>query len=75
MDGSEAPQSKKFTIRPEWRENRLAFVASIKTSSGAGETSPGMEQSPLTQDARPDVFEPKIVGLYRKLFKVHLIGH
>lgn len=31
-----------------------------------------MEQSPLTQQARPDVFEPKIVGLYRQLFTVSL---
>lgn len=28
-----------------------------------------MEQSPLTQQARPDVFEPKVVGLYRRLFR------
>ncbi|GAB1736072.1 hypothetical protein NU219Hw_g6123t1 [Hortaea werneckii] len=28
-----------------------------------------MEQSPLTQQARPEVFEPKIVGLYRQLFR------
>ncbi|GIZ38997.1 hypothetical protein CKM354_000239000 [Cercospora kikuchii] len=27
-----------------------------------------MEQSPLTQQSRPDVFEPKVVGLYRHLF-------
>ncbi|KAF7189692.1 hypothetical protein HII31_09012 [Pseudocercospora fuligena] len=25
--------------------------------------------SPLTQQARPDVFEPKVVGLYRRLFR------
>ncbi|KAK4547926.1 hypothetical protein LTR36_010645 [Oleoguttula mirabilis] len=28
-----------------------------------------MEQSPLTQQARPDVFEPKVVGLYRQVFE------
>ncbi|KAF2766553.1 DUF1741-domain-containing protein [Teratosphaeria nubilosa] len=28
-----------------------------------------MEQSPLTQQSRPDVFEPKVVGLYRRLFR------
>lgn len=26
--------------------------------------------SPLVQQARPDVFEPKVVGLYRRLFQV-----
>ena len=29
-----------------------------------------MEASPLTQQARPDVFQPKIVQLYEALFKV-----
>ncbi|KAK8130036.1 hypothetical protein PG999_002416 [Apiospora kogelbergensis] len=29
-----------------------------------------MEASPLTQQARPDVFQPKIVQLYEELFKV-----
>lgn len=28
--------------------------------------------SPLTQQARPEVFEPKVVGLYRRLFRVRL---
>ncbi|KAF2212353.1 hypothetical protein CERZMDRAFT_68014 [Cercospora zeae-maydis SCOH1-5] len=27
-----------------------------------------MEQSPLTQQSRPNVFEPKVVGLYKHLF-------
>jgi hypothetical protein len=27
-------------------------------------------QSPLTQQSRPDYFEPKIVTLYRDLFRV-----
>lgn len=26
--------------------------------------------SPLTQQARPETFEPKVVGLYRRLFRV-----
>ncbi|KAK5136033.1 hypothetical protein LTR08_004287 [Meristemomyces frigidus] len=30
-----------------------------------------MEQSPLTQQTRPDVFEPKVVGLYKHLFQVN----
>lgn len=25
--------------------------------------------SPLTQQTRPDVFEPKVVGLYRRIFR------
>lgn len=29
-----------------------------------------MEPSPLTQQARPDFFQPKIVELYQALFKV-----
>lgn len=29
-----------------------------------------MEPSPLTQDLRPDVFQPKIIQLYEALFRV-----
>ena len=29
-----------------------------------------MEPSPLTQQARPEVFQPKVVELYERLFKV-----
>lgn len=29
-----------------------------------------MEPSPLTQDSRPEVFQPKIIHLYEALFKV-----
>lgn len=29
-----------------------------------------MEPSPLTQQARPEVFKPKVVELYEQLFKV-----
>ena len=32
-------------------------------------------QSPLTQQNRPDVFEPKIVGLYRQIFAVRVRYH
>ncbi|KAK1913237.1 hypothetical protein P3342_005173 [Pyrenophora teres f. teres] len=28
-----------------------------------------MEPSPLTQDSRPDIFQPKIISLYETLFK------
>ena len=31
-----------------------------------------MEPSPLTQQARPEVFQQKIVELYEALFKVEL---
>ena len=31
-------------------------------------------QSPLTQQQRPDYFEPKIVTLYRDLFRVSRLG-
>lgn len=70
MKSSQA-QSKRLTLRPEWRDNRLSFVASIKPSPSAGPLSPPtMEQSPLTLQARPEVFEPKVVQLYKRLFKV-----
>ena len=29
-----------------------------------------MEPSPLTQDSRPEIFQPKIIHLYETLFKV-----
>lgn len=29
-----------------------------------------MEQSPLTQQSRPETFEPKVAQLYRQLFRV-----
>ena len=32
-----------------------------------------MEQSPLTQSPRPEVFQQKIVRLYEELFKVGLL--
>lgn len=32
-----------------------------------------MEPSPLTQQARPDVFQHKVVSLYEELFKVRPI--
>lgn len=31
-----------------------------------------MEPSPLTQDSRPDIFQPKIIRLYEQLFRVRL---
>ena len=33
-----------------------------------------MEPSPLTQDSRPEVFQPKIIHLYETLFKVCPLG-
>ena len=67
----ETPQSKRLSIRPEWRDNRLSFVASVKPSPGTPDSAKlTMEQSPLTQQARPEVFEPKVVGLYKALFRV-----
>lgn len=64
-------QTKRLSIRPEWKDNRLSLRASIKPSPNAipALKSPTIEQSPLTQQTRPDVFEPKVVGLYRKLFR------
>lgn len=29
-----------------------------------------MEPSPLTQDSRPEIFQPKIIRLYETLFRV-----
>jgi hypothetical protein len=33
-----------------------------------------MEASPLTQQSRPEVFQPKIVKLYEALFQVSLLA-
>ena len=67
----DSAQSKRLAIRPEWRENRLSFVASVKPTPGTPDSAKAtMEQSPLTQDVRPEIFEPKIVGLYKMLFRV-----
>ena len=33
-----------------------------------------MADSPLTRQEAPDVFEPKVVGLYRRLFRVRLLS-
>jgi hypothetical protein len=33
-----------------------------------------MEPSPLTQDSRPEIFQPKIIRLYETLFKVCPLG-
>ncbi|KAK5175218.1 uncharacterized protein LTR77_000355 [Saxophila tyrrhenica] len=62
----EQPQSKRLAIRPEWQGNRLSFMASVGTPDTSTAT---MEQSPLTQQVRPEVFEPKVVGLYKRLFR------
>lgn len=66
--------SKRLTVRPEWRDNRLSLVASVKPSLETQESAARatMEQSPLTQQMRPEVFEPKVVDLYRRLFRVGL---
>jgi hypothetical protein len=67
----EQPQSKRLEVRPEWTGNRLSFMASIKPKPETPDSAkPTMDQSPLTQQVRPDVFEPKVVGLYRRLFRV-----
>jgi len=74
MDPPEGSQSKRFHIKPEFRGNRLSFVASIEPKIVTIEEAakPTMDQSPLTQQARPEVFEPKVVDLYRRLFKVRI---
>ena len=70
----EVPESKPLAIRPEWQENRLSFLGSVKPGT-PDSAKPTIDQSPLTQQARPEVFEPKIVGLYRELFRVCGIWH
>jgi len=74
MDPPEGSRSKSFHAKPQFRGNRLSFVASIEPKIVTIEDAakPSMEQSPLTQQARPEVFEPKVVDLYRRLFKVRI---
>ncbi|KAK4555646.1 hypothetical protein LTR86_007399 [Recurvomyces mirabilis] len=72
MEPLAAQQIKRLSLRPEWRDNRLSFVASIKPSpaiEGSGTSLPSTMDSPLTQQNRPEVFEPKVVALYRRLFR------
>ncbi|KAK5116357.1 hypothetical protein LTR62_007904 [Meristemomyces frigidus] len=67
----EPKQTKRLSLRPEWKDNRLSLVASIKPSpivESATTALAGTMDSPLTQQSRPDVFEPKVVGMYRRLF-------
>ncbi|KAK3675148.1 hypothetical protein LTR78_005082 [Recurvomyces mirabilis] len=72
MEPPAGQQTKRLSLRPEWRDNRLSFVASIKplpATEGTGSPLPSTMDSPLTQQNRPEVFEPKVVGLYRRLFR------
>lgn len=66
-----AYMDKRLSVRPEWRDNRLSLVASIKPNPPPPDAPPGstMDPSPLTQQARPGVFEPKVVALYKALFR------
>lgn len=76
MAESSSTIAKRFSLRPEWRGNRLAFVASIKDTSANDTSDQKMDlQSPLTQQSRPDTFEPKIATLYRQLFTVRTRCH
>lgn len=51
----------------------LALFASINiTHEEDGHDNTAMEPSPLTQDSRPEVFQPKIIRLYEALFKVRV---
>ena len=70
---SASPAQKRVSLRSERRDSRLSRVASTVSSpnaSGSVKSALSMEQSPLTLQARPDVFEPKIVDSYRRIFRV-----
>lgn len=51
----------------------MSLVASIKTNPRLADaySRATMDSSPLTQQTRPGVFEPKVVALYKALFRVH----
>lgn len=65
-------RSRRLSLRPEWRDNRLSFVVSIKPSSNAAKPVMDITESPLKQQTRPQIFEPKVVTLYRRLFAVSI---
>lgn len=69
---SDAPvtRSRRLSLRPQWNDNRLSFVLSIRPNAPPPTQTMDITQSPLTQQSRPDVFEPKVVTLYRELFRV-----
>lgn len=70
MDSTLAPDSKKLSIRPDF-ETRLSYAATVRPGSSTPDSArPTMADSPLTRQEAPDVFEPKIVGLYKRLFRV-----
>lgn len=63
----ESVQPQRLAARPELRENLPSFIASISPGTL---TPANPSDSPLTQQTRPEVFEPKVVELYRRLFTV-----
>ena len=61
-------QSFPMLLRDATRQesqHKLDIIASVRPRH-----STVMEPSPLTQDSRPDIFQPKIISLYETLFKV-----
>lgn len=70
MDSTLSPDSKKLSIRPEF-ESRLSYAAAVRPNSNTPDSArPTIADSPLTRQEAPDVFEPKVVGLYKRLFRV-----
>lgn len=72
MDPTLSPDSKKLSIRPDF-DSRLSYAASVRPASSTPDSArPTTADSPLTRQEAPNVFEPKVVGLYKRLFRVGL---
>ena len=66
MDSSLSRERDKLSVRPEFPGNRLSYMPTDTPLTG----KPNMTDSPLTRQVAPEVFEPKVVELYKKLFRV-----
>ena len=63
------PEHRNLEFPPEAPQPRLSFMASAAPAAPGAERTT-MDQSPLTRQVPPDIFEPKIVQLYSRVFKV-----
>lgn len=70
-------QRPAMASRPAFSDTQResTYQASALLARALHCTKHTMEPSPLTQDSRPDIFQPKIIQLYKTLLKVRAPIH